>query len=104
MAQRGRATGRQAGRTPARTAAPAPARTSPADLAARRARLRAVIEPVVAGAGYDLEDLTVTRAGRRHLVRVIVDGDGGVEPGRRRRGLPGDLARRWTRPRRPAAS
>ncbi len=49
-----------------------------ADLAARRARLRAVVEPVVAAAGYDLEDLTLSRAGRRHLVRVIVDADGGV--------------------------
>ncbi|GAA2716741.1 ribosome maturation factor RimP [Micromonospora olivasterospora] len=48
------------------------------DLAARRARLHAVIEPVVNEAGYDLEDLAVSRAGRRHVVRVIVDADGGV--------------------------
>lgn len=48
------------------------------DLGARRVRLRAVIEPVVTEAGYDLEDLSVSRAGRRHVVRVIVDGDGGV--------------------------
>lgn len=48
------------------------------DLAARRARLREVIEPVVTGAGYDLEDLSVSRAGRRHVVRVIVDADGGI--------------------------
>jgi len=48
------------------------------DLAAHRARLRAVIEPVVNGAGLDLEELTVSRAGRRHVVRVTVDGDGGV--------------------------
>ncbi|MGX4655997.1 ribosome maturation factor RimP [Micromonospora sp. SCSIO 07396] len=48
------------------------------DLAARRDRLRAVIEPVVAGAGYDLEDVSVSRAGRRHVVRVIVDADGGI--------------------------
>ncbi|MEH0973729.1 ribosome maturation factor RimP [Micromonospora sp. CPCC 205546] len=48
------------------------------DLAARRARLREVIEPVVTGAGYDLEELSVSRAGRRHVVRVIVDADGGV--------------------------
>ncbi|GAB4047808.1 ribosome maturation factor RimP [Catellatospora paridis] len=78
MAQRGRATGRQAGRTPARAAAPAPARTSPAELAARRARLQAVIDPVVAGTGYDLEELSVKQVGRRHLVRVMIDGDGGV--------------------------
>jgi ribosome maturation factor RimP len=33
---------------------------------------------VVGGEGYDLEELTVSRAGRRYLVRVIVDADGGV--------------------------
>jgi ribosome maturation factor RimP len=49
-----------------------------ADLAARRSRLRAVIEPVVTAAGYDLEDLSISRAGRRHIVRVIVDRDRGV--------------------------
>ncbi|MCX4473850.1 Ribosome maturation factor RimP [Micromonospora sp. MW-13] len=48
------------------------------DLAARRARLRAVVEPVVNEAGYDLEDISVSRAGRRHVVRVIVDADGGI--------------------------
>ncbi|MGK5678674.1 ribosome maturation factor RimP [Actinoplanes sp. URMC 104] len=48
------------------------------DLAAARARVRAVIEPVVAEAGYDLEDVSVARAGRRHLVRVLVDADGGI--------------------------
>jgi ribosome maturation factor RimP len=37
-----------------------------------------VIEPVVTAAGYDLEDLSVSRAGRRHVVRVIVDADGGI--------------------------
>jgi ribosome maturation factor RimP len=78
MAQRGRASGRQAGRTAARAAAPAPARTSPADLAARRARLQAVIDPVVAATGCDLEELSVKQVGRRHLVRVIIDGEGGV--------------------------
>ncbi|BCJ57869.1 ribosome maturation factor RimP [Micromonospora endophytica] len=33
---------------------------------------------MVDGAGYDLEDLSVSRAGRRHVVRVIVDADGGI--------------------------
>lgn len=42
------------------------------------ARLRAVVEPVVSGAGYDLEDLKVFRAGRRTVVRVVVDSDHGV--------------------------
>jgi ribosome maturation factor RimP len=48
------------------------------DPAARRERVREVVEPVVTAAGYDLEDLTLSRAGRRYLVRVVVDGDGGV--------------------------
>ncbi|GIJ20186.1 hypothetical protein Vlu01_08100 [Micromonospora lutea] len=52
--------------------------TSRGDLTARRERLRSVIAPVVQAAGYDLEDLTVSRAGRRHVVRVIVDADGGI--------------------------
>lgn len=42
------------------------------------ARIRAVVEPVVAAAGCDLEDLSVTRAGRRSVVRILVDSDGGV--------------------------
>jgi ribosome maturation factor RimP len=40
--------------------------------------IRALLEPVVNSAGYDLEDLRVEPAGRRRLVRVIVDADGGV--------------------------
>jgi ribosome maturation factor RimP len=45
---------------------------------AHRARLREVIEPVVDAAGYDLDGLALSRAGRRHLVRLTVDGEGGV--------------------------
>jgi ribosome maturation factor RimP len=48
------------------------------DLAAHRGRLRAVVAPVVEEAGYDLEELAVSRAGRRHLLRVVVDADGGI--------------------------
>jgi ribosome maturation factor RimP len=44
-----------------------------------RQRLLAVVEPVVAAGGYDLEDLTVTRVGRRHLLRIAVDSDSGVD-------------------------
>ncbi len=47
-------------------------------LHATRARIAALVEPVVAAAGFDLEDLGVTRAGRRSVVRLIVDADGGV--------------------------
>jgi ribosome maturation factor RimP len=48
------------------------------DVAAAKARVRAVIEPVVSAAGYDLEDVSLSRAGRRHVVRVLVDADGGI--------------------------
>ncbi|MBX6749760.1 MAG: ribosome maturation factor RimP [Micromonosporaceae bacterium] len=63
----------------ARGSEPAPgAPLGKAGLAALRSRLAAVIEPVVAREGVDLEDITVTRMGRRYLVRVTVDADGGV--------------------------
>lgn len=82
MTQRGRAT-RPTGPSgrPRRSAGPRTGDRAGAprgDLATRRDRLREVIEPVVAAAGYDLEDLSVSRAGRRHVVRVIVDADGGI--------------------------
>ena len=41
-------------------------------------RLAEWIEPVVGAAGYDLEELVVTPAGRRSIVRVVVDRDAGV--------------------------
>ena len=47
--------------------------------AVSRQRVREVLEPVVSGAGYDLEDVTVTAAGRRSVVRVVVDRDGGID-------------------------
>lgn len=42
-------------------------------------RLRELVEPAVVGAGYDLEEVGVTKAGRRSVVRVVVDSDGGVD-------------------------
>ena len=41
-------------------------------------RLTELLTPVVAEAGCDLEDLTVTAAGKRSVVRVLVDKDGGI--------------------------
>jgi ribosome maturation factor RimP len=41
-------------------------------------RLTGWIEPVVGAAGYDLEELVITPAGRRSVVRVVVDRDEGV--------------------------
>ena len=40
--------------------------------------LTEVLTPIVAAAGYDLEELRVSAAGRRSVVRVVVDKDGGV--------------------------
>jgi ribosome maturation factor RimP len=44
-----------------------------------RDRLLRILEPVVAAHGYDLEDAVVTPAGKRRMLRVIVDKDGGVD-------------------------
>jgi ribosome maturation factor RimP len=81
MTQRGRAGSRPGGRSGARrrdeAADPAPAAPR-IDLTAAKARVRAVIEPVVEAAGYDLEEVGLSRAGRRHVVRVLVDADGGI--------------------------
>lgn len=41
-------------------------------------QLRDRLTPVVERAGYDLEDMVVTPAGKRRLVRLLVDKDGGV--------------------------
>jgi ribosome maturation factor RimP len=40
--------------------------------------LAAVVEPLVAAAGADLEDVTVKSAGRRTLLQIFVDADGGI--------------------------
>ncbi len=54
------------------------AQAGPAPDAARQ-QLTRLLAPVVESVGYDLEELTVTRAGRRSVVRVIIDADGGVD-------------------------
>ena len=66
-----RGNGRSAGGTGAgRGQAPATP-PEPADLAH-------VLEPVVRAAGMDLESVRVSPAGRRRLLRLVVDADGGV--------------------------
>jgi ribosome maturation factor RimP len=47
--------------------------------ATSRQHLLDLLGPVVASAGYDLDDVSVTPAGRRSLVRVSVDADGGID-------------------------
>ena len=59
-------------------------------------QLQSVLEPIVAGAGFELDELDVRAAGRRHTVKVVVDSDTGVglddiarlSPRRRRRARP----------------
>ena len=46
--------------------------------AAQRERLATAIEPAVTAAGYELEKVSVSPAGRRTVVRVVVDADAGV--------------------------
>jgi ribosome maturation factor RimP len=41
-------------------------------------QLAGLIEPVIAGVGMDLESVRVTVAGRRRLLRIVVDSDHGV--------------------------
>ena len=41
-------------------------------------RLREIVGQLTTEAGYDLEELAVRSAGRRRVVRVVIDADGGV--------------------------
>jgi ribosome maturation factor RimP len=41
-------------------------------------RVRAAIEPPLTDAGFDVEDVAVRAAGKRQLVQVVVDKDGGL--------------------------
>jgi ribosome maturation factor RimP len=53
-------------------------RRTEASSSADEDRIAEVIRPVVAAAGMDLESVRVTAAGRRRLLRVVVDSDRGV--------------------------
>ena len=41
-------------------------------------RISDLLEPAVTAMGMDLEDVRITSAGRRRLLRIVVDSDGGV--------------------------
>jgi ribosome maturation factor RimP len=56
-----------------------PPATAGASGAHTREQLVALLDPLVTAAGFDLEEITVSVAGRRSLVRVIVDADGGID-------------------------
>lgn len=47
--------------------------------ASTREALLALIRPVVESGGLDLEDVEVVAAGKRRLVRLLVDRDGGLD-------------------------
>lgn len=59
------------------------AQTRPGGQAAATAQLRAEIHdrlaPALADAGFDLEELSLSRAGSRSVLRVAVDRDGGID-------------------------
>ena len=59
---------------------PRPGRSRPAAPGgpADEDKIADVIRPVVTAAGLDLESVRVSAAGRRRLLRVVVDGDQGV--------------------------
>jgi ribosome maturation factor RimP len=42
-------------------------------------RLRGLLEPLVGARGLDLEEIEVTPAGKRRVLRVVVDSDEGVQ-------------------------
>lgn len=75
----------------ARPSQPRPSRAQPSQTRPRQAvaggsqeigrdegRIADVIRPVIAAAGMDLESVRVSAAGRRRLLRVVVDSDRGV--------------------------
>lgn len=55
-----------------------PAQAGP-PLGEARHKLAELLAPVVESSGYDFEGVTVQQAGRRRLVRITVDADGGVD-------------------------
>ncbi|SHL27676.1 ribosome maturation factor RimP [Pseudonocardia thermophila] len=55
-----------------------PSRPVQQDLGSLPEQLHGVLEPIVTGAGFELDDIDVRAAGRRHTVKVIVDSDNGV--------------------------
>jgi ribosome maturation factor RimP len=53
-------------------------RSAPRGGSADAERIVGLLEPTVAAMGMDLENVGITSAGRRRLLRVVVDADGGV--------------------------
>lgn len=47
--------------------------------AAPKETLTGLLAPVISAAGAELEDVSISRAGSRSVVRVVVDRDGGID-------------------------
>jgi ribosome maturation factor RimP len=75
---RGATEGGRSSQTAPRGASQTPPRRAEAGSSVDEDRIADVIRPVVAAAGMDLESVRVTAAGRRRLLRVVVDSDRGV--------------------------
>jgi ribosome maturation factor RimP len=56
-----------------------PARSAQVRPGAPTDELRSLLEPVVTGAGFELDALDVRSSGRRHTVRIVVDSDAGAD-------------------------
>ena len=70
--------GRSSQTVPGGRSAQTPPRRTEVGSSVDEDRIADVIRPVVAAAGMDLESVRVTAAGRRRLLRVVVDSDRGV--------------------------
>jgi ribosome maturation factor RimP len=55
-----------------------PSRPQPRGGSADVERIIGLLEPAVAAMGMDLENVRITSAGRRRLLRIVIDADGGV--------------------------
>lgn len=52
---------------------------SPSPVQPVSGQLHGVLEPIVTGAGFDLDEVDVRVVGRRHTVKVVVDSEDGVD-------------------------
>ena len=77
-ASAGRGSGPGNGRTARDGGRPGPGNRGSAPGTADTSRVSSVIEPVLRALEMDLEAVKITTAGRRRVLRIIVDADGGV--------------------------
>lgn len=74
----GRGSGPGSGRSGVDGGRPGPGNRGSAPGRADTARIAAVIEPVLHAMDVDLEAVTIKAVGRRRVLRIVVDADGGV--------------------------